>query len=115
MILCVQVLILLSREEKEFVQRKKSIRKLTDQYCQEFKERKLDEYRKSLFAKREEHLRDRVNSFKWIRQEEIECGVEPTISEADIKEAEEKLEKHLRELQSQPVIKDESRNILSEV
>lgn len=108
-------LILFFSEELEYVERKKSIRKLTDKYCEEHKAHKLDEYRKSLEAKRSDFLRDKVESLKWIRQEEIDCGVEPTISETDIKEAAEKLEKHLKELQSKPVIKDESRNILSDV
>lgn len=102
-------------EETLFVERKDSIRKLTDKYCEEYKAQKLDEYRKSLEAKRGDFLRDKVESLRWMRQEEIECGVEPTISLTDIQEAEEKLEKHLKEVRSKPVIKDESRNILSDL
>lgn len=99
----------------EFVERKKSIRKLADKYCEDYKTRKLDEYRQSLMEKRTDFLRDKVESLKWMRQEEIDCGVESTISETDIKEAEEKLEKHLKELQSKPIVKDESRNILTDM
>lgn len=74
------------------MERKKSLRRLTSQWCDKVKAEKLAEYRNRLDNEKEQFLAHKLESLEWIKKEEIECGVEPTISDADIENARKQLE-----------------------
>jgi len=69
-----------------WITRKDSLRKLTDKYCDEVKQQRLDAYRTGLEAQQVDFLRTKVQKLQWIRKEEEECGVKPTVTEKDIEE-----------------------------
>jgi hypothetical protein len=71
------------------------LRKLTDKYCEEVKQQRLDAYRASLEAQQVDFLQTKVQKLQWIRKEEEECGVKPTVTETDI----EQVLKQLKELE----------------
>ncbi|XP_023706330.1 28S ribosomal protein S15, mitochondrial [Cryptotermes secundus] len=78
-----------------WITRKDSLRKLTNKHCAEIKQQKLDAYKASLEAQQMDFLREKAQKLRWIRKEEEECGVEPTVSETDV----EQVLKQLRELE----------------
>ena len=78
-----------------WITRKDSLRKLTNKYCEEVKQQRLDAYRASLEAEQVDFLRIKVQKLQWIRKEEEECGVKPTVTETDI----EQVLKQLKELE----------------
>jgi len=69
-----------------WITRKDSLRKLTDKHCEEVKQQRLDAYRASLEAQQVDFLRTKVQKLQWIRKEEEECGVKPTVTEKDIEQ-----------------------------
>jgi len=76
----------------ERVERKKSLRRLTSQWCDEVKSNKLAEYRNELDNQKEMFFKQKLETLEWAKKEEIECGVEPTITDADIERARKQLE-----------------------
>jgi small subunit ribosomal protein S15 len=72
--------------EFHWITRKDSLRKLTDKHCADIKQQKLDSYKASLEAQQIDFLQEKVQKLQWIRKEEEECGVEPTVSETDIEQ-----------------------------
>jgi len=74
------------------VERKKSLRRLTSQWCDQVKTEKLAEYRKQLNNEKEQFLTHKLETLEWAKKEEIECGVSPTISDTDIENAKKQLE-----------------------
>ncbi|XP_015378995.1 PREDICTED: 28S ribosomal protein S15, mitochondrial isoform X2 [Diuraphis noxia] len=76
----------------ERVERKKSLRRLTSQWCDEVKSKKLAEYRNELDNQKEMFLKQKLETLEWAKKEEIECGVEPTITDDDIESARKQLE-----------------------
>lgn len=97
------------------VERKKSIRRLTEKYCENYKTEKLQEFKKKLDDQKQDFLKEKVTTLEWLRKEEIECGIEPTVSESDINEAKEQLSKHLETLKLKPLKVNINRNILSDM
>lgn len=69
-----------------WIARKDSLRKLTNKHCADIKQQKLDAYKASLEAQQVDFLREKAQKLQWIRKEEEECGVEPTVSETDIEQ-----------------------------
>lgn len=41
---------------------------------------------------KEQFLKQKLETFEWIKKEEIECGVPPTITDVDIENARKQLE-----------------------
>jgi small subunit ribosomal protein S15 len=81
--------------EFHWITRKDSLRKLTDKHCAEVKQQRLDTYRASLEAQQVDFLREKAQKLQWLRKEEEECGVKPSVSEADI----EQVLRQLKELE----------------
>ncbi|PSN34888.1 28S ribosomal protein S15 [Blattella germanica] len=81
--------------EFHWITRKDSLRKLTDKHCEDLKTQRLAAYKASLEAQKIDFLREKIQKLQWIRKEEEECGVEPTVSEADI----DKVMKQLKEFE----------------
>lgn len=76
----------------ERVERKKSLRRLTSQWCEKVKAEKLAEYRDKLNSEKDSFLKEKLESLEWAKKEEIECGVPQTITDADIEAARKQLE-----------------------
>lgn len=76
----------------ERVERKKSLRRLTSQWCDKVKSEKLAEYCKQLNSEKEKFLKDKLETLEWAKKEEIECGATPTITDAEIESARKQLE-----------------------
>ncbi|XP_015112185.1 28S ribosomal protein S15, mitochondrial [Diachasma alloeum] len=70
--------------------RKDSLRKLTSAHCEEVRQAKLDSYRAELEAQQKDFFKEKAEKLAFIRSEEIACGLEPTVSEAEIAAAQEK-------------------------
>lgn len=70
--------------------RKDSMRKLTDDYCKKVVQSKLNEYRAELQAQQKAFFREKAEKLAYIRATEIECGVEPTVSEEEIEATKKK-------------------------
>ncbi|KAJ9579932.1 hypothetical protein L9F63_004405 [Diploptera punctata] len=67
-----------------WITRKDSLRKLTDKHCEDVKKERLAAYKASLDAQKIDFLREKIEKLQWIRKEEEECGVEPTILQEEI-------------------------------
>lgn len=52
----------------------------------------MAQYRNQLNSEKEFFLKDKLDKLEWIKKEEIECGILPTISDADIEAARKQLE-----------------------
>ncbi|XP_050438627.1 28S ribosomal protein S15, mitochondrial [Adelges cooleyi] len=76
----------------ERVERKKSLRRLTAQWCNNLKSEKLNKYRNELDNEKESFLKHKIETLEWARKEEIECATTPTITEFDIEVARKQLE-----------------------
>lgn len=68
----------------ERVERKKSLRRLTDLHCEEVRKQQLEEYKAKLSAQKEEFLVKKAETLQWIIKEESECGVEPTVTQEQV-------------------------------
>jgi len=80
------------------VERKKSIRKLTAKYCEEYRAAKLKDYKEFLHSQKADFLREKIETLRWIQVEEADCGVQPTVTDDDIEKTEKMLQDHLSTL-----------------
>ncbi|CAH1390807.1 unnamed protein product [Nezara viridula] len=78
------------------IERKRSMRMLTNTYCQNIVTDKLTKYKEELNSQKESYLVHKIETLKWIMKEEAYCGVQPTITEDHLKAVEAELSK-LRE------------------
>lgn len=79
------------RETYLRVERKRSLRMLTKNYCDDIINSRLRDYKKSLENEQEKFLEEKVQKLEWMVKEELECGVEPTVTEDDIQNAKSQL------------------------
>lgn len=100
------------REHYFFRTRRKSIRQLTDDYCDALRNHRLLEYKQKLDNEKENFLKEKVETLEWIRKEELECGVTPSITEEEITSAKQQLDDHLKMLSQKVVHVNVSRNIM---
>lgn len=70
-----------TKEHDIVVSRKEGLRQLTKIHCDAVIETKLNEYRDKLEAQQLPFLEQKINNLKFIRNEEIEMGLFPTITE----------------------------------
>lgn len=66
------------------IERKASLRKLTTKHCEKLKQDKLDAYRAQLEDEKKTFFKEKLEQLQFIRNEEIACGVPPTITEEEI-------------------------------
>lgn len=52
----------------------------------------MAEYRSELDNEKEKFLKEKLETLEWAKNEEIECGVTPTITDAEIESARKQLE-----------------------
>ena len=56
-------------------------------YCDKVKQEKLNAYKSELKAQQKEFFREKAKKLAFIREEEIACGLEPTVNIEDIENA----------------------------
>jgi len=69
---------------KKNVERKASIEKLTNLWCDELRRHRLNAYARQLLQEQPIFLRKKANKLKEIMEEEKDLGLEPTVSQEDI-------------------------------
>ncbi|XP_014279188.1 small ribosomal subunit protein uS15m [Halyomorpha halys] len=95
------------REVYKRVERKRSMRMLTDTYCQNIVSEKLEKYKAELDSQKVSYLMDKIEILKWIMKEEAYCGVPPTVSEEDLKVVEAKLSKLVESMKKETTVINE--------
>ncbi|XP_017777887.1 PREDICTED: 28S ribosomal protein S15, mitochondrial [Nicrophorus vespilloides] len=83
--------------EYERVSRKGSLTKLTQIYCDNVVQERLDTYREQLQEEQPKFLEEKINTLEFLQQEQKDCGVEVTITQEDIDKVKEKLKVLLEE------------------
>ena len=76
-----------------FVTRKESIRKLAKIHCDNIRKEKLNAYKAELKAQQKKFFKQKVEKLTFIRNEEISCGLTPSIDIQQIESAKEFAEK----------------------
>ncbi|XP_020290303.1 28S ribosomal protein S15, mitochondrial [Pseudomyrmex gracilis] len=76
------------------VTRKDSFRRLTKNHCDTIMQDKLDKYKSELKELQKEFYKEKAEKLAFIRKEELECNVEPTVSEEDVTCAREKAKEY---------------------
>ncbi|XP_012269284.1 28S ribosomal protein S15, mitochondrial [Athalia rosae] len=74
------------------VSRKDSLRKLTANHCENIVQGKLDAYKAELQAQQKEFFKEKWQKLVFVRNEELSCGVTPSVTEEDIEQAKVKYE-----------------------
>ncbi|KAL7305472.1 hypothetical protein TKK_0002210 [Trichogramma kaykai] len=70
-----------------YINRKPYTTHMLENYCDNMIQQKLEEYKNELDEQKGEFFKDKVEKLQFIRNEEIACGKEPTITEEMIEEA----------------------------
>ncbi|XP_018578120.1 28S ribosomal protein S15, mitochondrial [Anoplophora glabripennis] len=73
------------------VTRKDSLRKLTQIYCDDIKEKRLDAYKLKLESEQPAFLEEKIRALQFIRDEQMECGIEVTVTQKEIDDVKEQL------------------------
>ena len=76
----------------QLIDRKTHLTRLTDLWCDELKQFRLDEYKLKLQDRQPKFLREKAETLRWIMKEEAELGLEATVTERDVQECLEKAE-----------------------
>lgn len=82
----------------EQVTKKGTIRKLTDELCQKMIQDKLDAYKFELEGEKKVFYKQKFEKLKLIQEQERLFGLEPTVTEEEIIEAEKMAKNYSEEL-----------------
>jgi len=99
---------------RENVERKASIERLTDLWCQELRRHRLKAYQRQLVREQPGFLAKKAQKLRQILQEERELGLEQTVTEEEIEECLRKAEEIQAKLDSEECIEDEEYLIYKE-
>lgn len=66
--------------------RRDCLTRLASEHCDNFKQERLDEYKKVLQSQQVDFLADKLAKMQFIRSEQLELGADITVSEDDIAE-----------------------------
>lgn len=83
--------------EFHWITRKESLKKLTDKYCDDLKNERLQAYRQELESQQETFLREKIKKLEFIRREQKDCDVPVTIEQKEIDETKRQLEELIQE------------------
>lgn len=72
------------------ITRKDSLRRLTEKHCDKLLREKLDVYKRELKELQKDFYTEKVEKLAFIREEELACGLQPSVSEENIDEAKQK-------------------------
>lgn len=78
------------------VSRKDSLRKLTQKYEDDIKNERLEAYRLQLEAGQPGFLEEKINTLKFIKKEQEDCGIECTVTQKEIDDVKKQLEELLQ-------------------
>lgn len=78
--------------EFHWITRKESLQKLTDLYCENLKQERLDALRKNLEAQMIPFLEEKIKKLEFIRKEQIELEIPVTVTEEQIEATKKQLE-----------------------
>lgn len=87
--------------EFRWVARRESLVKLTDKYCEELRQKKLEAYKEQLESEQPAFLEEKLRALKFIQDEQKECGVEVTVTDEEIDNVAKQLKKLLAQKQVQ--------------
>lgn len=76
------------------ITRKESLTRLTEDYCNKIKQTKLDAYKAELKSMQKDFYKEKLEKLKFIREEELMCGLKPSVTEKHIKNTEQKVENY---------------------
>lgn len=79
-------------EQFHWITRKESLVKLTDKYCDNIKQDRLNDFRSLMEYEKSAFLEEKLRSLQFIREEELSCGKEPTVTEENIQDVKKQLE-----------------------
>nr|XP_022914171.1 28S ribosomal protein S15, mitochondrial [Onthophagus taurus] len=88
--------------ESRWVTRKESLTKLTDIYCKDVVQDKLNEYKAILQIEQPSFLEEKIRTLEFIKNEQEECGAKVTVSQDEI----DAVKKQLEELKLKNVKED---------
>lgn len=88
--------------EFHWITRKESLQKLTDIHCEELKQQRLAEYRKTLEEQQIPFLEDAIRKMEFIRQEQIDLDIPVTVTVEDI-------EQHKKQLEELKLLREETK------
>lgn len=74
------------------VTRKYSLRQLTQKYCDEIRQEKLVTYKLQLESEQTAFLEEKVQALQFIRDEQMKCNVEVTVTQKEIEDVKKQLE-----------------------
>ncbi|CAL7941945.1 unnamed protein product [Xylocopa violacea] len=81
----------------QIVSRKESMKKMTNNYCKDVIQKKLDAFKAQLREEQKTFYLEKVEKLKLIMEDEKEYGLDQTVTEEDIEEARKKVEELLKE------------------
>ncbi|KAL6442041.1 hypothetical protein ACFW04_002403 [Cataglyphis niger] len=76
------------------ITRKDSLRRLTEKHCDKLVQDKLNIYKKKLKVLQKQFYIEKAEKLAFIREEELACGLEPSVSEEDVAKAKEKAKEY---------------------
>lgn len=74
------------------IARKEGLRQLTRIHCDDIRNTRLEAYRKELSAQQLPFLEEKIKNLEFLRNEQIELGVEATVTKKDIDTARQQYE-----------------------
>lgn len=89
-------------EKFHWITRKESLVKLTDKYCDNIKQERLEAYRLQLEHEKPAFLDEKIRCLQYIKDEEDKYNLEPTVTQAEIdnvKRQREELQRQIEEKQ----------------
>lgn len=78
------------------VTRKDSLRKLTQKYCDNIRDERLNEYKLKLQAEQPAFLEEKIQTLEYIREEQRKLNAEVTVTQEEINSAKKQLEEVLK-------------------
>ncbi|KAL0118009.1 hypothetical protein PUN28_008999 [Cardiocondyla obscurior] len=72
------------------INRETSLERLTEKHCNELVQEKLDAYKTELKQLQKDFYIEKMKKLMFIREEELACGLQPSVSEEDIAYAKQK-------------------------
>ncbi|EDW79660.1 uncharacterized protein Dwil_GK17900 [Drosophila willistoni] len=79
-----------------WITRKESLQKLTDTYCNQLKEDRMDAYHDELKAQQIPFIEEAIKKMELVRKEQIACEVPVTVTVKQINDAKKELEQLLK-------------------
>lgn len=74
------------------ISRKDSLRMLTEEYCNNIIQQKINAYKAELKEKQRKFYLEKAEKLAFIMKEEKECGLTPTVTEEEIENVRQKAE-----------------------